>query len=321
MGFPQVIAAFLALLNAIGLPGNLLVIVVIILETRFYVMRYVLLASLAVSDILSLILVNSFRIASIAQERWLYGETMCHLKPFFVGYFYINTVLHLMAVSYDRYVSIVRSPLTYDGMITKSTMALIVLIWLIPIVPLSIGPLLGRSNFVYNPELFFCQNRRVGQSGFSGWETVIVIVFFVVPFLAIAILNWSVYKAAKAQLNGTAIQLGRLDGTEGQQQENRRQGSERKAAVDASIIIAAFILCYLPTWVVGILRQFVKSVEVPAETVLVTSSIFMANSLCNPIIYSIRKREFRTSVKNLFRRIGLCEITVDINNNVITNNS
>ena len=319
MVFRQVIAAFLALFDAIGLPGNLLVIVVIILETRFYVMRYVLLASLAVSDILSLILVNSFRIPSIAQERWLYGETMCSLSAFFVGYFYINTVLHLIAVSYDRYVSIIRSPLTYDGMITKSRVALIVLIWLIPIAPLSIGPLLGRStDFVYNPELFFCQNRWVGQSGFSGWETVFAIAFLAVPFVVIAILNWSVYKAAKAQLNGAAIQLGRLDGTEGQQQENRRQGRERKAAVDVSIIIAAFMLCYLPSWVVGILRQIDESIEVPAEAVLITTSIFTANTLCNPIIYSIRKREFRTAVKNLFRRIGgLCGNGAHIDNNVI----
>ena len=120
MGFPQVIALFLALFDVIGLPGNLLVIVVIVLESRFHVMRYILLASLAVSDLLFLILVNSFRIASVAQEKWLYGETICRLHAFFGSYFYINTVLHLIAVSYDRYVSIVRSPLTYDGMITKA---------------------------------------------------------------------------------------------------------------------------------------------------------------------------------------------------------
>ena len=164
MVFPQVIAAFLALFHVIGLPGNLLVIVMIVLESRFHVMQYILLASLSVSDLLFLILVNSFRIASVAQEKWLYGETICRLHAFFGSYFYINTVLHLMAVSYDRYVSIVRSPLTYDGMITKSRMALIVLIWLIPIVPLSID----LENFVNNPELFYCQQRFLGQSGSSG---------------------------------------------------------------------------------------------------------------------------------------------------------
>ena len=60
-----------------------------------------------------MVLVNSLRIKSIAQEKWLYGQTMCYLNPFFVRYFYINTVLHLVAVSYDRYLAIVKSPLTY----------------------------------------------------------------------------------------------------------------------------------------------------------------------------------------------------------------
>ena len=120
MSFPQVISAFHALFDAIGLPGNLLVIVTIILESRFHVMRYILLASLALSDFLLLVLVNSFRIKSIAQEHWLYGQTMCYLNPFFVRYFYINTVLHLLAVSYDRYLAIVKSPLTYHGTITKN---------------------------------------------------------------------------------------------------------------------------------------------------------------------------------------------------------
>jgi len=120
-------------------------------------MQYILLASLALSDFLFLILVNSFRMASIAQERWLYGETMCLLNAFFARYFYLNTVRHLLAVSSERYSAIVKSPLTYTSTITKSRVVLIVLIWIIPI-PLSIGPLFGfagRDN--YNPEAFRCE--------------------------------------------------------------------------------------------------------------------------------------------------------------------
>ena len=69
MGFPQVIATFHVIYDVIGLPGNLLVILTIILESRFHVMRYILLASLALSDFLLLILVNSFRIGSTAQQH------------------------------------------------------------------------------------------------------------------------------------------------------------------------------------------------------------------------------------------------------------
>ena len=302
MAFPQIIAAFLALFDAIGFPGNLLVIMTIAVRKNFHVMRYILLASLAVSDVLFLILVNSFRIASIAQERWMYGETMCHLSPLFVRYFYINTVLHLMAVSYDRYESIVKSPLTYNGTVTKCRVAVLVLIWLIPI-GFSITPFLKGAECVYNQELFFCQEGITSQSAPSGLKIAIPLTLFVVPLVVIALLNWSVYKTAKLQANAVAIQIGSFDGSESQQQENlRRRITERKAALDVSIIIAAFLLCFLPTWIMGFYVRFFKSTNVPFEAVLVTYCIFTFSSVCNPIIYSIRKRDFRRAVKEMFLR-------------------
>lgn len=102
MVFLQVIAAVNAIIAIVGIPGNLLVIVFITIafEERFHIMRYILLASLALSDFLCLIFINSFRIASFAYENWLYGDTMCQLNAFLSRYFYLNTVLHLVAISY-----------------------------------------------------------------------------------------------------------------------------------------------------------------------------------------------------------------------------
>ena len=195
--FSQVIATFHALFDVIGLPGNLLVIVTIAIESRFHLMRYILLASLALSDFLLLVIVNSFRIGSIAQERWLYGQTMCNLNPFFARYFYINTVLHLVAVSYDRYQAIVKSPLTCDGTIfTKTRMAFMALIWIIPI-PLPIGPFLGWGKYVYNPEEYFCEQGWAVQS--ESIRVVLPVATLIVPFLVIVFLKVSVYKTAKGR--------------------------------------------------------------------------------------------------------------------------
>ncbi|XP_078363075.1 octopamine receptor beta-2R-like [Oculina patagonica] len=313
MAFPQVIAAFHAIFDAIGLPGNLLVIITIILEKRFHVMRYILLASLAVSDCLFLILVNSFRIASFAQERWLYGDTMCHLNAFVARYCYLNTVLHLLAVSYERYCAIVKSPLTHSGTVTKSSVVLIVLIWVIPI-PLSIGPFLGfAGKYYYNPELFFCEQGWTAQSGSSARNVLVSsIASFLVPFLVIVFLNWSVYKTAKIQIEALQVQIGSLAGSDDQQQDLTRRMGDRKAAVNITIIITAFLLCFLPSYIVGFFRHFAESTNVPAEVILLTSSIFIVSSLCNPIIYSIRKRDFRAGVRNVLRQLGLCGNSNDV---------
>ncbi|XP_020610533.1 octopamine receptor beta-1R-like [Orbicella faveolata] len=307
MALPQIIAVFHALFNVIGLPGNLLVILTIVLERRFHVMRYILLASLAVSDFLCLILVNSFRIASIAKERWLYGQTMCLLNAFFARYFFLNSVLHLIAVSYERYSAVVKSPLTYDGTITKSRVVLMALIWIVPI-PICISPFLGWGKYVYNPDMFFCEQGWSEQSGAIA-ATLKSMFFFVVPFLVIAFLNWRVFKAVKTlQRNDVApVQVENTAAPENHSgQEISRGIRERKAAVDVSIVIAAFLFCCISGWIAGLCRQFITSFKVSAEVILVTACIFMSSFLCNPIIYSIRKRGFRMGVKNVFRRIGIC---------------
>ena len=314
MGFPQVIAAFHAMYDMIGLPGNLLVIVVIILESRFHVMRYALLASLALSDFLLLILVNSFRIKSIAQEHWLYGQTMCYLNPFFVRYFYINTVLHLVAVSYNRYQAIVKSPLTYDGDITKTRVVFIALIWIIPVIPISIGLFQGWGKYAYNPELIICEQGRAidlqnGSITISENMIVVPIATILMPFLVILVLNVSVYKTANRQINAMVVRFGGpVDAEITQQQEMvSRRLRDRKAAVDVTIIIAAFLVCFLPFWLTGICRLFVPGIDVPAEADLATACIFFLSTICNPIIYSIRKREFRSAVKRMFRLIVVCQ--------------
>ena len=150
MAFSEVIAVFHALFDTISLPGNFLVILTIFSERQLHKMRYFLLASPALSDFLCLILVNSFRIANIAEESWLYGQTMCHLNSCFHRYFYVNTTLHLLAVSYDRYKAIVKSPLTYDDTMTSPKILLVLLIWLTP------TQRLGKNLWRLKPS-FYCR--------------------------------------------------------------------------------------------------------------------------------------------------------------------
>ena len=315
MGFPHVVATFHVMYDVIGLPGNLLVIQTIILESRFHVMRYILQASLALSDFLLLILVNSFRIGSIAQEHLLYGETMCYLNPFFARYFYINTVFHLVAVSYDRYLAIVRSPLTYDGAITKTRVVFMALIWIIPS-PLSIDLLLGWGQSFYNPEVFHCEPGWAEQSSSSTRKMIVILIataIMPVPFLVIVFLNVHVYRTAKRQINAIEAQVGgHGDAVSSQQQEmSRRFRADRKAAIDVAIIIAAFLVCLLPGWGMSICQKFVPSIDVPAGAILVAKCVFFLSAICNPIIYSIRKREFRNAVKKMLRQIGVCQDSND----------
>ena len=272
------------------------------MESSFHRMRYILLASLAVSDCLLLILGNSLNIASVAQERWLYGETMCILHIAVTRYFYLSSVLHFIAVSYERYIAIVKSPLTYDGSITASRVLELVLIWALPSLLCS-APFFFDSGFFYNPEVPFC------KSAVSSHKIIfpLTLTLFVVPFIIILYLNWRVFKTANIlQINiVAAAQLGSLEGSDLHKQEQFevRRILDRKAAVDVCIIITVFLLCYLPEWITNTLFYLNKK-KFLLEIIPFTRCIFYVSSLTNPIIYSIRKREFRAGVRRMLIRIG-----------------
>lgn len=138
----------------------------------------------------------------------------------------------------------------------------------------------------------------------------------------IAFLNRLVYKTAKNQVEALGQrQLGWNGGSNRQQQEIPRRMRERKAAVDIIIIVAAFLLCVFPMNIARLFRLFWKLGDVPAEAVQVLSSVFLISSLCNPIIYSVRKNEFRIGVKSLLRLCGLWKFQGDHNEKFIATNN
>ena len=313
MVFSQVLAAVHAVIDVVGFPGNLLVLATIFMESRFHVMRYILLASLAGSDILFLILGNSPSIASTAHERWLYGETMCKLHYLVLRYFYLNTVLHLIAVSYERYSAIVKSPLTYNSSITRSKVVVIVLIWTVPFLVCAITFFRRAESVFYYPKLFFCMGTTDASAFHAAAVAFIVIA---VPISTIFFLNWRVLKTVNAiQSNDQSViflestATSSNNGPSQHQQHDARRIKDRKAAVDVCIIMAAFMICYLPEWTDLVLHYFFK-VEFPSEVTQTTRCIYYISSVTNPIIYSVRKREFRGGVKRTLRRIGgLCAIS------------
>ncbi|XP_008483296.1 5-hydroxytryptamine receptor 7-like, partial [Diaphorina citri] len=69
---------------------------------------------------------------------------------------------------------------------------------------------------------------------------------------------------------------------------------ERKASTTLGIIMSAFTVCWLPFFVLALIRPFLSSPELIPHSI---SSFFLwlgyANSLLNPVIYATLNRDFR----------------------------
>lgn len=81
---------------------------------------------------------------------------------------------------------------------------------------------------------------------------------------------------------------------------------ERKASTTLGIIMTAFIVCWLPFFVLALVRPFLNDLDdIPASL----SSLFLwlgyCNSLFNPIIYATLNRDFRKPFREiLYFRCG-----------------
>lgn len=81
---------------------------------------------------------------------------------------------------------------------------------------------------------------------------------------------------------------------------------ERKASTTLGIIMSAFTICWLPFFVLALIRPFLDQTSITLTTL---SSLFLwlgyANSLLNPIIYATLNRDFRKPFQEiLYFRCG-----------------
>lgn len=303
-------AAFLSLVTLVGLPGNLLVFLTICLNRKFRLVHYVLLASLALCDFLYLVQLVLPQCISRWAGEWLFGMPWCYGSAFVGRMTYFVTVLHLWAVSYDRYKAIVKDPLTYNGNVTAGpkVLAAAVFLWCLPAIIST--AMFASWNLEYNDQLFTCETEVGIDTGNKAVASALIAIFFLIsPFIAISRLNFAVLKVARAQAKQpTTGQL--QDASAEERRTLKKRLKENKAAIDAVLIVGTFLLSFLFAWIQAVYRGIAGRNALPSAVVIAAKCLAHSSSMWNPIIYSVRKREFRKAVVKLFRKSSEAESQV-----------
>ncbi|CAJ1053769.1 alpha-2C adrenergic receptor [Xyrichtys novacula] len=149
------LAGLVGFLILFTIVGNVLVVIAVLTSRALKPPQNLFLVSLASADILVATLVMPFSLANEVMGYWFFGKIWCDIYLALDVLFCTSSIVHLCAISLDRYWSVTQAVEYNLKRTPKRLKGMIVVVWLISAV-ISFPPLISmdRSNSESNPQCF-----------------------------------------------------------------------------------------------------------------------------------------------------------------------
>ena len=273
---------------------NGLVIIVVKTKPRFKTMSNIALACLATTDLfMGVIGQPTFIAVCIVNLQAGTSNTHCFIRQLSRAVLTVlvrASLLHLALIHLDRYIAI-KHPYRYTTMVTATRiLCSSALAWTVALLSTATSPFLNEK--LYKPLTddtiiaFFC--------------TTIITFFQIVLY----------YETRRHEKQIAAHQVSERD--------REKFVKEKKALKLTTTVLFFLLLSYFPVLVIGILMRntFFHSLKAAHIALGIASCLILLNSLINPVIYCIRRREFRVAfIEILFTKtnVQVQEIEMRVN--------
>ena len=313
---------FVCILIIIGLPGNMISILVYATQLKKGIARYFIL-TLAVSDLLSLLCVAPVELW-IMKHFWTFNyPELC--KTFRFSAYAVNNIssLTLLVIAFERY-RIICCPwkqkfgtqfskiicvlITIAAMATSFPMLFVYGTYTMPFIMYNVeSEKLSRQkhseekNITYTIYGKTCMvDDKMATSSFPFYVNIVYIVATVIVFCVLIFL----YGCIARQLIIQKMQ--------NKNDKSRKRHSKRLKRVTVMVLVLTVVYetCYLPCLTLVCLRlvnpYFYSSLnDGGKKTVQFFLKSYLINSAINPCIYCFCNKEFRLGVRRIFRKIKL----------------
>jgi len=314
---PQILPAYIAytsfvlfsLVLAVGVIGNVLVLIVILTSKSMRSSTNLFLLNLSIADLLVLIVCcpNAMIEMYLRRDIWVMGKAMCLLVPFIELTVSHTSVLTILAITVERYYAVCL-PLRAGLIWTKSKAGMVCLIsWLLSIILTS--PILAIAKYKDDPYNPTCTT-DVTPKWTKGFFLSIICLFFWLPLFVLVLLYAIIARSLTAGVTVTKHTGSTIGDRTGQ-----GQGSEpaavtrgrRQIVVMLGTVVVFFFACLLPfkvltMWVVISPWEIFDyiNVEVYYNILYFCRLMFYINSAINPILYNTMSSRFRERFRRVF---------------------
>uniref|UniRef100_T1JG62 G-protein coupled receptors family 1 profile domain-containing protein n=1 Tax=Strigamia maritima TaxID=126957 RepID=T1JG62_STRMM len=287
------VGVLLSLVALVAVVGNVLVCVAICTERTLRRLGNLFLMSLAIADLFIACLVMSFAVANDVMGYWVFGPEFCDTWMAFDVMCCTASILHLCAVSLDRYIAI-KDPLKYSRCMTRRVVvSLIASIWIVSAL-MSFVPIELHLHQAPNLTPLLDSMPTCALDLAPPYAVVSSCISFFGPCLVMIGLYIQLYRYAQRHVANIKAMTVPLHPDSPQ----TPSPSDGKAAVTLGVIMGVFLICWVPFFCVNIIDAFCKTC-IPHTVFQGLTWLGYCNSALNPLIYSTFNQEFRRA----FRRI------------------
>ena len=266
------------LFSLISSLGNLLILVVIRKTQDLHLPSFVLVGSLAASDLVVGLICQPLLVAlNIAELKKNFNVfCYCRMLLFVTGWTTAGvSLLILTAISLDRLLALTLH-LKYNTTVTV--------------------PRVFQTTFLFWSFCVFINVTRFWMT--TKWYFISLAVFLL-SFVVITVCTLNIFKIVRRhqrQINCQTLAVIRL------QTNTVNILKCRKSAVTVLYIYALFLIVYLPFITLTIMELLIGMTRALATASMYAATVVFINSFLNPFVYCWRSREIRRAVKNILKR-------------------
>ena len=296
-------ALILSVIITTGSVMNLLVVVVIYKNKSIRQhIASLLIANLAVIDLLHLLFVMPFSAETLANGEWTHSKITCKVNGFFGTTFSLASILMLAMISLDRWAAIMK-PLLYKARMTTSHAVKMDLYVWVQAAIFAAAPL-PHKWYISNMHYGSCDFPSIIKDrSFTAYMCCSMALNIFVPLVIILVTYFYVFRIARSHSRRIAIALVSIVAVEHEKvrKETIRQ-RETRIATKIFFIILAVMVCHLPYSIIRLLEMCMPStiLSLPQAFLVSMKWLVYLKSAVNPFLYSLIQKRYRTALIELF---------------------